>query len=151
MGVTLPLLTKLFSKHINDLLGALSFLYFINTIGASVGAIVASYVIISFFGLLNAVYFAAAINFSISILIFLTLKLVTPRASPQTKTQTVSTAPPAPGLGLLAYPLVFVTGFLAIGYEIMWFRVIGLLAKDSPYAFSSVLSVYLLGIAVGCW
>jgi spermidine synthase len=149
MGVTLPLLTKLFSNHINDFLGALSFLYFINTVGAAVGAIVSSYVIISFFGLLNAVYFAAAINFSISILIFLTLKLVTPRASPQTKTQTVSTAPPAPGLGLLAYPLVFVTGFLAIGYEIMWFRVIGLLAKDSPYAFSSVLSVYLLGIAVG--
>jgi spermidine synthase len=44
---------------------------------------------------------------------------------------------------------VFVTGFLAIGYEIIWFRVIGVLTKDSPYSFSSVLAVYLAGIAMG--
>ena len=146
MGMTLPLLTKIFNNIIDDFLGTISFLYFINTIGAAVGAIVASYVIISFFGLLNAVYFAAAINFSMSILIFLALKLAPPRIS-RPEAQAGSTV--APGLGPLAYPLVFVTGFLAIGYEIIWFRVIGLLAKDSPYAFSSVLSVYLVGIAVG--
>jgi len=146
MGMTLPLLTKIFNNIIDDFLGTISFLYFINTIGAAVGAIVASYVIISFFGLLNAVYFAAAINFTMSILIFLALKWAPPRVS-RPETQTGSTV--APGLGPLAYPLVFVTGFLAIGYEIIWFRVIGLLAKDSPYAFSSVLSVYLVGIAVG--
>jgi MFS family permease len=43
MGMTLPLLTKIFNNIINDFLGALSFLYFINTIGAAVGAIVDSY------------------------------------------------------------------------------------------------------------
>ena len=67
MGMTLPLLTKIFNNIIDDFLGTISFLYFINTIGAAVGAIIASYVIISFFGLLNAVYFAAAINFGMSI------------------------------------------------------------------------------------
>ena len=147
MGMTLPLLTKIFNDIIDDFLGAVSFLYFINTIGAAVGAIIASYVIISFFGLLKAVYFAAAINFSMAILIFLTLKLAPARVSQRPETKTGPAA--APGLGSLAYPLVFITGFLAIGYEIIWFRVIGLLAKDSPYAFSSVLSVYLVGIAVG--
>lgn len=147
MGMTLPLLTKIFNNIIDDFLGTISFLYFINTIGAAVGAIVASYVIISFFGLLNAVYFAAAINFGMSILIFLTLRLVPQHVSPRPESQVGSVA--APGLGPLAYPLVLITGFLAIGYEIIWFRVIGLLAKDSPYAFSSVLSVYLVGIAVG--
>jgi spermidine synthase len=49
----------------------------------------------------------------------------------------------------LAYPLVFVAGFMAIGYEIVWYRVVGVLVKDSPYAFASVLAVYLLGIALG--
>src|SRR5262249_56060566 len=53
------------------------------------------------------------------------------------------------GLGLLVYPIAVTTGFLAIGYEIIWFRIIAQLAKDSPYAFSSVLSVYLVGIAAG--
>jgi len=54
-------------------------------------------------------------------------------------------------LGKLAYLLVFVTGFLAIGYEIVWFRVVGVLVKASPYAFSTTLSVYLLGIALGSY
>jgi hypothetical protein len=51
--------------------------------------------------------------------------------------------------GRVAYPLVFITGFLAIGYEIVWFRVVGVLVKASTYAFSTTLSVYLLGIAIG--
>jgi predicted membrane-bound spermidine synthase len=54
-------------------------------------------------------------------------------------------------LGKVAYPLVFITGFLAIGYEIVWFRVVGVLVKASVYAFSTTLSVYLFGIAIGSW
>ena len=57
-------------------------------------------------------------------------------------------AAPRPRLRL-AGAIVFVTGFLAIGYEIVWFRVIGILVKDSPYAFSSVLFVYLVGLGAG--
>ena len=46
---------------------------------------------------------------------------------------------------------MFITGFLAIGYEIIWLRVVGVLVKASPYVFSSVLSVYLLGIGLGSY
>jgi spermidine synthase len=54
-----------------------------------------------------------------------------------------------PGLGRLAWLVVLVTGFIAIAYEIVWFRVIEVLVKASPYAFSTVLAVYLCGIALG--
>ena len=147
MGTTLPLLTKIFSRLISDFLGTVSFLYFINTIGASVGALLASYGIISFFGLHTAIYFAAAVNFSMAILIFVALRLTRLPASPIVERSPDESAPI--GIGRLAYLLVFVTGFLAIGYEIIWFRVIGVLTKDSPYSFSSVLAVYLAGIAMG--
>jgi spermidine synthase len=147
MGTTLPLLTKIFSRLISDFLGTVSFLYFINTIGASVGALLASYVIISFFGLHTAVYFAAAVNFSMAILIFVASRLTGLLASPIGERSRDESAPI--GMGRLAYLLVFVTGFLALGYEIIWFRVIGVLTKDSPYSFSSVLAVYLAGIAMG--
>ena len=50
-----------------------------------------------------------------------------------------------------AYLLVFITGFLAIGYEIIWFRIVGIFVKASPYVFSSVLFVYLIGIAAGSY
>jgi spermidine synthase len=49
----------------------------------------------------------------------------------------------------LLYPAVFVSGFIAIGYEIIWFRLVGVLLKDSIYAFTIMLTVYLAAIALG--
>ncbi len=148
MGMTLPVLTKLLSRAIDDFFGAVSFLYFANTIGAAFGALLASYVIISFFGLLSAVYFAAAINLSIAAAILLILRFAR-GTMPARESQGLTES--SPGLGVLAYPIAVITGFLAIGYEITWFRIIGQLTKDSPYAFSSVLAVYLTGVAVGSY
>jgi spermidine synthase len=49
----------------------------------------------------------------------------------------------------LLYPAVFISGFIAIGYEIIWFRLVGVLLKDSIYAFTIMLSVYPAAIALG--
>jgi spermidine synthase len=149
MGITLPLLTKIYNRLARNFLVSISILYFINTLGAALGAVIASYVVISFFGLDTGIYVAASINFVLAILIF------TARAYPQAPAENNSAEetpqPHAEGLGKSAYLLVFITGFLAIGYEIVWFRVIGVLVKESAYAFSSILSVYLAGIALGSY
>ena len=145
MGITLPLLTKIFNSWIQNFFDTVSLLYFINTIGAAAGALFASYLLISFFGLDITVYFAVAINFALALLILLARSpsfskdREDHRSEPQDNQETLKGA----------YLLVFITGFLAIGYEIVWFRVIGVILKDSPYVFSSVLSVYLLGVACG--
>ena len=31
----------------------------------------------------------------------------------------------------------------------IWFRIVGIIVKDSPYAFSGIPAMYLLGIACG--
>lgn len=147
MGITLPLLTKIFNGFIQDFFKSVSFLYFINTLGAALGALCASYIIISFFGLDISVYSAAVINFILAGMIF----FVRHKAKDQGASKPELT-PVGDNDSLLvttAYVIVFVTGFLAIGYEIAWFRVVGVLVKNSPYAFSSVLAIYLLGIALG--
>jgi predicted membrane-bound spermidine synthase len=151
MGCTLPLLVKIFSGMINDFLQSVSFLYFINTIGAACGSLAGSYLIISFFGLDIAVQVAAVLNLVVIILIFISTRYTNwkmlpflPMACPE---QAISRGAEMK-MGMLA-TCVGITGFLAIGYEIIWFRVIGILLKDSPYAFSSVLSVYLTGIGLG--
>ncbi len=145
MGMTLPLLTKIFNNWVRDFSRTVSFLYFINTVGAAVGALLASYVLISFGGLDIAIYAAAGINFFLAVVIF---ALTRYRTEPEQKTAAILPEE-AGGWGRWAYFLVFLTGFLAIGYEIVWFRVITVLVKGSPYAFSSILFVYLLGIALG--
>ncbi|MDP8247263.1 MAG: fused MFS/spermidine synthase [Candidatus Tritonobacter lacicola] len=146
MGITLPLLTKIYSPLIGDFLGSVSFLYFINTLGAALGAVCASYGLISFFGLDTSLYAACVINLLLAGLIFIARYMP---AAPRREEHAATGASMAGALGRLAYPVVLVTGFLAIGYEIVWFRVVGVLVKASPYAFSTVLSIYLLGIALG--
>lgn len=149
MGITLPLVTKIFNRMIGNFFNSISFLYFINTLGAATGSLFGSYIAITFTGLDGAIYFAVVINFILALLITLlsktgiesSNKLVFPSAS---KTG-------AGELGRLAYILVFITGFLAIGYEITWFRIIGVLVKSSPYSFSTMLFVYLAGIALGSY
>jgi len=122
MGITLPLLTKIFNRLIHDFITTVSFLYFINTIGAAVGAVFSSYVIISFFGLDVAVYCAVVINFILAVLIFL-VKYI-PSESPLQKSTNNTSNDQKDTFGKIAYLLVFITGFLAIGYEIVWFRVV---------------------------
>lgn len=149
MGITLPLLTKIFNSLIRDFLKSVSFLYFINTLGAAIGTLFASYVLVSFFGLDIAAAVAVFINFVLAGLIFLLRNRVDSEGL--TETVTEANIDRNAVFGKIAYVLVFITGFLAIGYEVIWFRVIGVLTKASPYAFSTVLFVYLLGIAIGSY
>jgi spermidine synthase len=149
MGITLPLLTKIFNRVVNEFLSTVSYLYFLNTIGAACGALFASYLFISFFGLHGAVYCAAAIDLALAALILRTRFLPMPEAADQGDARLLERPNFEELLGRWAYPAVFVTGFLAISYEIVWLRVISVLVKASPYAFSTVLAVYLVGVGLG--
>ena len=71
MGMTLPLIVKIFSEWVPDFLRTVAFLYFINTLGAAVGALVASYGIISFLGLDWCIFIAGAINLILAGFIYL--------------------------------------------------------------------------------
>ena len=154
MGITLPLLTKIFNSAVKNFLQSLSYLYFINTLGAAVGALITSYILISFGGLDISVYVAAAINIAIAVAIWMNKQQLT--TCPVTKDlDPPSNTPLSEGGTMLKpaaiYAIVFATGFIAIGYEIIWFRIISTIVKASPYSFSTVLSIYLLGIALGSY
>ena len=41
------------------------------------------------------------------------------------------------------------SGFLAIAYEIVWFRMLATVSHQTVYAFSGMLAVYLLGLVLG--
>lgn len=49
----------------------------------------------------------------------------------------------------LAWTLAFGSGYLSLSEEILWFRFFGFAQQGSPHAFSLVLCLYLLGIALG--
>src|SRR6185312_1133447 len=45
--------------------------------------------------------------------------------------------------------LVFVSGFLIVALQIVWYRLIGVLLQSNGYSFSLVLTVFLVGDALG--
>lgn len=147
MGMTLPILTKFLTDLTGNFLPSISLLYFANTVGAAVGAVFASFVSISFFGIDTTLYIAAAVNFALGLVIWAAGKRF--REEPPDKAESDSVALEMSARA--AHILVLVTGFLAISYQIIWFRLIGILVKASPYAFSTVLSVYLVGIGLGSY
>lgn len=145
MGMTLPILTELMVRMRTGFLESLSTLYSVNTFGASVGAIVTAFGLISFAGLDWAVICAACINLLLAVLIFPLARTVpsdslAPSLTIGQTRQSLKTA---------AFACVFVTGFIAIACEILWFRTVEILIKASPYAFACVLGVYLFGLASG--
>ena len=145
MGMTLPVVVDLVTRRNPDFVGSVGQLYFVNTLGASCGALLTGFALISLVGLDGCVVVAAVVD--------VTLAAVVLRARPAQVAEPADVRPRAAdaqtGVRSMAYALVFVAGFIAIGYEIVWYRVIGVLVKDSPYAFASVLAVYLLGISLG--
>ncbi len=49
----------------------------------------------------------------------------------------------------LALVIAFLSGFISLGYEIVWFRAISFVSGGSPAAFGMLLGYYLLGLAIG--
>lgn len=152
MGMTFPLLVKIFDGIVNDYLNSISKLYFVNTLGAAFGALLSTFVIISFWGLSAGIFVAVTINLLLALaLYFQKDKAITFSKDNQISIQTVSEETNQNDFLKIAYFLVFITGFIAIGYEMIWFRLISILTKASPYSFSTVLFVYLIGIAIGSY
>ncbi|MBI3500574.1 MAG: fused MFS/spermidine synthase [Bacteroidetes bacterium] len=152
MGATLPLLVKIYNRIRKDFFRSVSRLYFVNTLGAASGALFATFFIISFFGLDTAVYCASALNLFIGMIVYFSGKKFQTEFS--SSEQENANLPDGSKNFIpihLTYLIVFITGFAAIGYELVWFRIISILTKDSAYAFSTVLFVYLLGLAIGSY
>ncbi len=149
MGLTLPLLTKIFNSIEQNFIYSVSFLYYINTLGAAFGTIACSFILISFLGIDTSVYIAAGINFLIAFLLYLNQSSYSNLNNTFTGKELDSSKQTS--IKKIVFLIVFITGFISISYEIVWFRLLGVIFKSSAYSFSSVLFIFLLGIAIGSY
>lgn len=159
MGVTLPLVVKILNSIDNNAGKSISLLYFVNTIGAALGSFIAAYYLISFYGIKHAINVAAYVNFALAGLLLLAGLIMGKRAFSSgenhgSEPDGVAIMPVGPDRFTkpwMNYGAVFATGFLAVGYQIVWFRLLAVLLKQSTYVFPTVLGVYLAGIAIGSY
>lgn len=146
MGMTLPLLTQSFVNRVDTSGHVIGLLYGINTLGAALGALLGGYVLIGWLGFDGATQVAVLLNLGVGVgaIIFLGNQ----EQKPQDETQ-----PHAEEKSDLSYRTIliaaFLVGFINLGFEMLWFRILGIWNKATAYGFPSVLFVFLAGLAIG--
>ncbi len=148
MGMTLPLLSQGFVSRVNSSGQVVGLLYGINTIGAAAGSLLAGYILIGFLGLTGAIRIAVVLNLMIGLGAILINRLI-----PSLPGREMNFQGATPRRTTWNYPTIlfvaFLTGFLGLGYEMLWVRILSIINKGTVYNFPTVLTVFLFGLALG--
>jgi spermidine synthase len=151
MGLSLPLLSKSFKLH-NPTKQAffISLLYFVNTLGASFGALISGIVLIRIFGLENTVYFGSCLNFICALIAFYIYK----KSKKVSNNETIILKPENNSIHFFRLSKYWlfqytISGFIAIVLEIVWFRILDVAIKSISMTFSILLFVFLFFMAFG--
>lgn len=160
MGGTLPAMTRLFVKAREELGREGGFLYVANTGGAVLGTLAGSFVLLPSLGMAATNWVAVAANFAVGIVALVLSRRGHREAGAGAEGEDAGTWAPLPdetirraGSRALAashvYALYAVGGFAALALEVVWTRALLLTLGTTVYAFSTMLSTYLLGLALG--
>ncbi|MEK6591025.1 MAG: fused MFS/spermidine synthase [Nitrospinota bacterium] len=175
MGGTLPVLSKYFIQRLEELGWNIGIIYAVNTFGAVIGCFVTGYILIAKIGVRNTTYLAVFMNIVIGLIAMaiaiksnqrsavgsqqledkrqklkVKSKIQHPttryRGYPESKTPKLLN-PSTPQLLMLFF--FGISGFTSLAYEILWTRAFSLTFYSTVYLFSNILTVFLLGIAIG--
>jgi spermidine synthase len=135
----------------------LSFLYAFNTLGAVLGTLVTGFVLLRLYAVSTTLYLAVAINVGIGV-VSLALQrridrqnagAVHPSAGPEVAGGLQPAGDPGgPARSWILWG-IGISGFCALGYEVLWTRVLTMAVGASVYGFTIMLAAFLTGIALG--
>ena len=163
MGGTLPVIAKFYVRSKSVLGRGVGVLYFINTLGAVLGSFLAGFALIPLIGVLAATILAATVDLAVGIGFFILQRRLKGReefrvvqaakpTSPPTKMKERKireVAPYSKTLRLCVLVGFSLAGLASLSLEVSWTRVLSLILGSSVYAFSLMLTAFLLGIALG--
>jgi len=141
IGGTMPLVAKYFLRTPASMGSGFSKIYYLNTLGATAGALLTGFVFVRYFGVIGTLLIAVAGNLLVALIIALSRR-------------DAGVTPPATGeQRAYSYMLVFLflTGFISLGYEMLWVRILSTYGLSTSQAFALILAGFLLGFSVGAW
>jgi predicted membrane-bound spermidine synthase len=151
MGSTFPLLMAVIRQTARPTSErSFSYLYVANVFGALLGTIASAFVLIELLGFQGTLYVAGILNLILALLAFgISFRtLVSPSIEK-------STSGPETRERLYGLPrstvllLLFTTGLVSMGMEVVWIRQFTPYLGNVVYAFAGILAVYLLATVVG--
>ena len=162
MGATLPVLSSFYARDIGRIGLRVGSLYALNTFGAVLGAAATGFVLIPALGMNAATTTAATMNILLGVVALTVSRKVESLRSPHEAAQELAEEPPISPKGprslegesqraqiTIVIAGFAVSGFVALSYEVIWSRVLALIIGSSVYAFSIMLTTFLVGLAAG--
>ena len=145
MGATLPMLARHSVRQASELGSRVGVLYATNTLGAVVGTAVAGFVLLPALGLERTIWVAVGANG----LAFATAAMLARGAPAVARSGPAHAVRTGRHRGSWILPAMWVSGAVSFTYEVLWTRLLGHVLGGSSYAFATMLTTFLLGIAVG--
>ncbi|VAX21105.1 hypothetical protein MNBD_NITROSPINAE01-1817 [hydrothermal vent metagenome] len=164
MGGTLPVMSKFLTTSADKIGFSIGSLYAFNTYGGMAGAFLSGFLFLPLLGLWGTVLVAVALNlFIAAILLGPSAKANAPEADipedkkkkNKKKKKTDEQALEKNEIGrakytpALALTFIALSGFSALAFEVLWTRAFVVSFKSTVYLFSNLLTVFLLGMALG--
>jgi len=175
MGGTLPVIVKFFVEKGGPVGWNVGRLYSLNTFGAVVGTLSAGFFLILLLGLREATYLAGTLNLLIAVGALLLHRWAGPLPRPVEGEEEEAVGAESPLTGpdsrevpeyapagedtgeepassripTLVLVAVAVSGFCGLAYEVFWTRALVFFLDNSTHAFTTILTAFLLGIALG--
>ncbi len=157
MGGTLPVLSKFMVRRRETVGINVGRLYALNTFGAVIGCFSAGFILLGGIGLFRTTLVAVSINILVAAIGWFLYKSAGDEA--EEAVQRVEELNKAKikveGIEYSRRILLFVlwafalSGFASLAYEVLWTRLLVFYLANSIYAFSMMLTVFLLGLALG--
>jgi len=150
MGATLPLLVEHLVTRTHRVGTSISTLYFVNTFGSAVACYLCAAFLLRDFGQSGSVTVAACVNAAVGAVAYLYARKNEANTGMPSDVDGDEVGPTSATIRLpLGMLLAGVSGFIALGLELAWFRVYSIASADRAPAFALLLSTYLAGIAAG--
>jgi len=151
MGASLPAIVR-WIKSTPRGVSWWGLLYGGNTVGAVLGCLLAGFYLLRLYNMAIATYFAAAMNLAIALASFWLAARTPAELSAGGGIASAVPLPQAESAAPAAWPVYVVTaisGACALGAEVVWTRLMGMLLGSTVYVFSIILAVFLAGLAIG--
>ncbi len=151
MGGTLPAMCRVVVRENRSLGRDVARVYGYNTLGAALGALLAGFVLIAWLGLRGTVWFASSLNLAIAIV---AAWLSRRESASLPDGSSIEPTAPMAGVSRGVFRIVLaasaVSGFAALGYEVLWTRgLMTVLHTGFTYSISIMLAAFLGGLVLG--
>ncbi len=148
MGATLPLLARFVTDDPALNGRRVGALYTLNTLGAMIGCFLAGFVLLQRFGYARTTLMAAGLNLAIGAAAAL-LSRVRPSEGAQAAALDAPVMQTERDLSRWLIAAFAVTGFTALALEVLWTRLLAMVFLGTTYAYTTMLTTLLCGLALG--